>query len=218
MKKVFFMITLSLFGFSAFLIYVNALSSSVLDKVIYLDPGHGGIDSGATYKNIKEDSINLDYSKKLKEKLEKKGAIVYLTRYDDYDLSISKTNRKKSDIINRVNLINNSDANLFISIHMNSENSNLWSGIQVFYDKINSKNEILANILQNNLKKVSVKKRNAKNIENLLLLKKTEIVGVLIELGFISNFNDRKVILSEDYKEKVCDLIVESIEEYFNKY
>lgn len=218
MKKVFFMITLSLFGFSAFLIYVNALSSSVLNKVIYLDPGHGGIDSGATYKNIKEDSINLDYSKKLKEKLEKKGAIVYLTRYDDYDLSISKTNRKKSDIINRVNLINNSDANLFISIHLNSENSNLWSGIQVFYDKINSKNEILANILQNNLKKVSVKKRNAKNIENLLLLKKTEIVGVLIELGFISNFNDRKVILSEDYKEKVCDLIVESIEEYFNKY
>ena len=218
MKKVFFMITLSLFGFSAFLIYVNALSSSVLNKVIYLDPGHGGIDSGATYKNIKEDSINLDYSKKLKEKLEKKGAIVYLTRYDDYDLSISKTNRKKSDIINRVNLINNSDANLFISIHLNSENSNLWSGIQVFYDKINSKNEILANILQNNLKKVSVKKRNAKNIENLLLLKKTEIVGVLIELGFISNFNDRKVILSEDYKEKVCALIVESIEEYFNKY
>ena len=141
-----------------------------------------------------------------------------MTRYDDYDLSISKTNRKKSDIINRVNLINNSDANLFISIHLNSENSNLWSGIQVFYDKINSKNEILANILQNNLKKVSVKKRNAKNIENLLLLKKTEIVGVLIELGFISNFNDRKVILSEDYKEKVCDLIVESIEEYFNKY
>ena len=57
----------------------------LLGKVIYLDPGHGGLDPGAMYKNIKEKNINLQISKNLEKRLTKLGAIVYLTRYDDYD-------------------------------------------------------------------------------------------------------------------------------------
>ena len=68
--------------------YVNAEKSSLplLGKVIYLDPGHGGKDSGAFYKNVKESTLNLDISNKIMKALKKDGAVVYLTRYCDYDL------------------------------------------------------------------------------------------------------------------------------------
>ena len=78
-------------------------------KIIYLDSGHGGPDPGAMYKDIKEKDINLQISKKLEERLTKLGAIVYLTRYGDYDLSVNNTiNRKRSDLSRRGNIINKS--------------------------------------------------------------------------------------------------------------
>lgn len=72
---------------------------SLIGKVIYIDPGHGGLDPGAIYKNIKEKDINLKISKILEKKLSKLGAIVYMTRYGDYDLSVNNTiNKKRSDL------------------------------------------------------------------------------------------------------------------------
>ena len=114
----------------------------LLGKVIYLDPGHGGLDPGAMYKNIKEKNINLQISKNLEKRLTKLGAIVYLTRYDDYDLSVNNTiNRKRSDLSRRGNIINKSDCDLFLSIHLNAENTGIWKGAQTFYNTNNKENK-----------------------------------------------------------------------------
>ena len=152
--------------------YINANNNSLplFGKVIYIDPGHGGLDPGAMYNGIKEKDINLEISKKLENKLTSMGAIVYLTRYDDYDLSANNTiNRKRSDLSRRGNAINKSDCDIFLSIHLNAEDSSTWRGAQVFYDDTNEKNEEIAKIFQEQFKKDLKSTRNYKKVDELYL-------------------------------------------------
>lgn len=189
----------------------------LLGKVIYLDPGHGGKDPGTIYKNIYEKDINLDLCLKLEKILEKYGAIVYLTRYGDYDLSNPKIlERKKSDLNNRAKIINDSTADMYISIHLNSIASKLWSGAQVFYDDVNNKNYELAKLMQNRLAKDLKTKRQVKEIKTMLMNRKIKIPGILIEAGFLSNSNDRYLLQQEEYQYKVVNSISEAIIDYFN--
>ena len=122
MRKYYIGILVVFFLFSITFVSANPLDSNLelVGKVIYLDPGHGGTDPGAIYKDIYEKDITLSICKKLKELLENDGAIVYMTRYDDYDLSDSTYNRKYRDLNNKVKVINESMSDLYISIHLNS--------------------------------------------------------------------------------------------------
>lgn len=199
------------------IVYAKGNNLELLGKVIYLDSGHGGVDSGAVYKNIYEKDINLSISLKLQKELEKKGAIVYQTRYGDYDLSVPNTiNRKRSDLSRRSNIINESKADLFISIHLNAEESGLWRGPQVFYNKNNDNNEKIAKIIQKELNKDLKGDRKYKNDNNLYLQKRLKIPGVLIEVGFLSNNNDRYLLKQENYQKKVAISITKGIVYYFN--
>ena len=131
---------------------IDGYELPLLGKIIYLDAGHGGVDVGANYKNIYEKDINLSIVKILASKLENMGATVYLTRYGDYDLSnVGVRYRKRSDLYNRAKVINNSTADIYISIHLNSTTSSVWSGAQVFYDDVNNDNIILANFLKESI-------------------------------------------------------------------
>ena len=201
------------------IVKANVIKSDLklLGKVIYIDPGHGGLDPGTIYKNIYEKDINLKISKKLKNILEEEGAIVYLTRYDDYDLAINNTTeRKKSDLNNRAKLINRSKADLYISIHLNSIKSSTWRGAQVFYDDVNEDNKKIALIMQKVLKQDLKTNRKVKEIKNMLLNRKVEIPGVLIEVGFLSNSNERYLLQKNDYQYKVCQSIKKGIIKYLN--
>ena len=101
------------------------------------------------YKNVLEKDINLAISKRLEEELSSLGAIVYQTRYGDYDLSVTyASNRKRSDLSRRGNIINDSGCDLYLSIHLNAETSSTWRGAQVFYDNINEEKEKIAIIMQ----------------------------------------------------------------------
>ena len=213
MKKYYIGLIITILLFSITLVKANPIWSNLklLGKVIYLDPGHGGTDPGAVYKDIYEKDITLSICKKLKEALEQEGAIVYMTRYDDYDLSSSTYNRKKQDLNNRAKVINESMADMYISIHLNSISSSTWRGAQVFYDDINKNNNKLAQILQNNLNK----ERKIKEIDSMLMNRKIKIPGVLIEVGFLSNPNDRYLLKDFDYQNKLSNTIKKSIIEYF---
>lgn len=181
-------------------------------KTIYIDPGHGGVDNGASYKDIYEDELNIKVSYELKSELENKGAIVYLTRYDDYDLSnIKAPFRKKSDLFNRAKLINESESDMYISIHLNSISSSKWNGVQIFYDDINKENKIIAQIIQDKFNS----NRKIKEITDKYMYKRIYKPGVLIELGFISNSEDRNKILSDTKRQKMVKTIVEGIIEYY---
>lgn len=190
----------------------------LLGQVIYIDPGHGGLDPGAMYKDIKEKDINLEISKNLEKRLTKLGAIVYLTRYGDYDLSVNNTiNRKRSDLSRRGNIINKSDCDLFLSIHLNAESTGIWKGAQTFYNTNNKNNKKIAKILQQQFKEDLNSKRKEKQKNDLYLQKRINKPGVLIEVGFLSNVNERYLLKQKTYQDKVTLSITNGVLKYFNK-
>ncbi len=200
--------------------YVGAFQNDMplLGKVIYLDAGHGGADPGALYKSIKEKDINLAISKKLEEELSALGAIVYQTRYGDYDLSVPyASNRKRSDLSRRGNIINDSGCDLYLSIHLNADSSLTWQGAQVFYDDINPENETIAKMMQALFKKKLYTQRKEKKVNDLYLSKRTDRPGVLLELGFLSNPNERYLLKTENYQTKLSHIITEGVVTYFNQ-
>ena len=195
---------------------VNASNSTfpLLGKTIYLDAGHGGVDNGATVNNVHEKDLNLQIVYKLKETLTSAGATVLLTRKDDNDISNPNAlYRKKSDFDNRIKLINNSNADLYISIHQNIYQNKKYSGPQVFYVKDNQK---LAEIIQNTLNKYLNTKRKVKTINNTYMYKLLKKKGILIECGFISNDNERYKLKTEEYQLKLSKIITEGIITYYS--
>ncbi len=211
-----FLLMIGIFSFSFASAQDNELP--LLGKVIYIDPGHGGSDPGAMYKNIHEADLNLKISKKLEEKLASLGAIVYMTRYGDYDLSVNNTiNRKRSDLSRRGNIINRSDCDLFLSIHLNAEETGIWRGAEVYYDDINKENETIAKIMQEQMKKYLGSKRSVKKTDDLYLQKRIERPGVLIEAGFLSNSSDRYLLTQDTYQNKIATAITEGVLEYIKQ-
>lgn len=191
---------------------VSSSSLPLVGKIIYLDAGHGGVDAGANYKDILEKDINLSIVKILASKLENLGATVYLTRYDDYDLSnVGVKYRKKSDLYNRAKIINESSANIYISIHLNSTTSSVWSGAQVFYDDVCSENVILAQAIKESLET----EREISEISTMYFNRLVQKPGVLVEVGFLSNSKDRNNLVNEEYQEKISDMIIDGIIDYF---
>lgn len=214
--KVFTFLLFTLCFMSFYTVNGKENSLPLLGKVIYIDPGHGGRDPGAMYKNIMEKDINLSISKKLKNNLENLGAIVYMTRYDDYDLSVKYTNSKKrSDLANRIEIINNSNTDMYISIHLNAENSENWRGVQIFYDDINPKNKELANTIYKEFKNNFSTTREVKELTNIYLHRKVEKLGILVEAGFLSNANDRYLLKQKTHQQALSNIITEGILKYY---
>lgn len=191
--------------------YIN--EAPLVGKVVYLDAGHGGVDPGAYYKDIYEEDINLSITLKLRDYLLTKGCTVYLTRDGDYDLSNSKARlRKRSDLSNRASLIDKSNADLYLSIHLNSSTSTAWKGAQVFYDDINKNNKDFALVFQKNFNSNLGSKREEKEIKNLYMYKNIKNVpGLLLEVGFISNANERQLLNKEWYQNKIVKVITKSV-------
>lgn len=212
-NKLGYYVLLILFVCTFNFIKVNSYSLPLKGKTIYIDPGHGGVDSGAKYRDILEKDINMELSYLLKYSLENKGAKVYMTRYDDYDLSsIGVSRRKKSDLDNRINLINNSDADMYISIHLNSIESSKWNGVQIFYDNINTDNKKLAKLVQSNFdsnRKISI-------IKGKYMYSRIKKVGILAELGFLSNSKDREVLLNKNKRVELINKLTDGIVSFYN--
>lgn len=207
--KLFLLIILMLF----LIIPVKGSELKLIGKVIYIDPGHGGMDPGCVYKDVYEKDINLKIALKLRDELEKNGAIVYLTRDSDVDLSINTHNHKKSDLNNRIKAINDSKADLFISIHLNSIESSSWYGVQLFYSESNKNNEVLVKEIQKNIKDLNGNRKYKKNNE-LYLIKSVDIPGVLVEVGFLSNANERYLLQTDEYQNKVVECLYNGIVDY----
>lgn len=197
---------------------VNALINdySLLGKVIYIDPGHGGVDSGAISANFLEKDMNLLLSEELEKILISKGAYVYKTRDGDYDLANSTINRKRDDLYSRVKMINKSGCDMYISIHLNSSISSKWNGIQVFYSNILKENKILGEYITNRLNSNMKNVRELKMDNGYYMYSKIKVPGILLEAGFISNSNDNYKIRQDDYRSKLLNNVVLGIEDYFN--
>jgi len=184
-------------------------------KIIIIDPGHGGKDPGTVSGKIYESNINLEISKFLEIELIKNGATVILTRDGDYDLSSPNAKwRKKSDFDNRIKLINNSEANMYISIHLNYLMDSSYRGPQVFYDNDTNKN--IASVIQEELNLNLDNDREIKKIPSrTYMYDKLNIPGVLIECGFISNQKEKELLVSSSYQQKLANIITKGIINYY---
>ena len=193
-------------------------SLSLVGKIIVVDIGHGGKDPGTMVNDIYEKDLNLQISKKLQKELIKNGATVLMVREGDYDLS--KPNalwRKKSDFDNRINLINNSQADMYISIHINYLTNKNYKGAQIFYDDVNKNNEKIAKIMQKTLNNELQNNRDYKKINNsVYMYNKLEVQGVLIECGFLSNAEEKILLTKPYYQQKIAKSIVQGVLNYFN--
>lgn len=214
MKKYKFIILLIFLLFIS-LLNVNAVHNNILKgKTIALDIGHGGKDPGTLYKDIYEKDLNLQIGKKIKKELLKLNAKVIMTREGDYDLSSPGVNRrKKSDFDNRIKLINSSNANYYFSIHLNYLSDTRYYGPQVFYNDVDKDNKKIAQTIQDVLNKNIKTTRTIKKMKNAnyYMYNKLNKKGVLIELGFLSNANERIKLQQEDYQQKLAKAVVLAI-------
>lgn len=189
----------------------------LVGKLIIIDPGHGGKDPGSIYKEEYEKEYNLDFAFYLKRSLENLGSTVIMTRAGDYDLSNpSSSSRKRSDFNNRIKLINDNLADMYISLHMNYLNDSKYYGGQVFYSNSKLDNEELARTVQKYLNDFFSLKKDYKKIGNdKYMFSKIERPGVLIEYGFMSSYKDRSNLKNKNYKQELAQTIAKSIVDYF---
>ena len=166
---------------------------------------------------IKEKDLNLEISKKLEEELIKNGAIVYMIRDSDIDLSsIYDSKKKRGDLYRRLLKIKENKSDLYISIHINWYENSKHRGAEVLYNTINPNNKILAEKIMKQFKTNQKSKRNIKKT-NLYMYKNTTTPGVLVETGFLSNPYERGLLQSKDYQKKLAYSITEGIKDYLKE-
>ncbi len=205
---------------------IDATGKEQVKKIkVLIDPGHGGIDQGASGSlGIGEAPLTLAISEKLMQFLEGSGFDVEMTRYEDeglYSLK-SKTIREKKneDLANRVKMINETEADLTVSIHLNAFPQRQYYGAHVFYQNNSMTGKIAAEILQDSLKNILDKdnKRVPQVKKDIKIMDDTEVPVILIECGFLSNAAEEKKLMSDNYQEKVAWAIYAGLLKYFNEY
>jgi len=193
-------------------------------KTIVLDAGHGIPDEGAESSNgTTEAESNLKIALKVQNLLEQSGCTVILTRSDEnaiYDIDSKTLKQKKiSDIHNRVKIGNESSADAFVSIHLNKIPQSQYYGWQTFYREGSEDGKKLAVSIQNSLNNAIEKEntRVSKTIDNIYIIKHVEIPITIVECGFLSNPEEEKLLLNDDYQNRLAWGIYSGIINYFCK-
>ena len=200
---------------------IRKILKSSKNKIIIIDPGHGGKDPGKVgVSGALEKDINLSIAFKLRDYLLKSGFSVIMTRNCDEGLySDMDRNKKSVDLRNRVNLIKGSDAIAVVSIHQNSYTNSNEKGAQVFYYNNSNISKDLAKCVQdsliNNCDKYN--KRVEKANTSYYLLKKTIKPVIIVECGFLSNGEESDKLISEDYQSNIAEAINIGIINWANK-
>lgn len=195
-------------------LYKAAFTSPITEKIVCIDAGHGGFDSGArSAQGAHEDELNLKVALKLKSLFENHGTKVVMTRENDDALG----NTKREDMQNRVRIIKESGADVVISIHMNKFDQTQYYGAQTFYMSGSEKGKLLAEKIQEKLiaNLGRNNKRQAKAVNNLMILKAGSSPVVIVECGFLSNPEEAALLMQDDYQEKVAWSIYSGVIDYF---
>lgn len=195
-------------------------SIPVSSHTVVLDAGHGVPDGGALGSDgTNEESINLAITLKIQRLLEASGCNVILTRSDENGIyDADSKNKKRSDLVNRAKLANESDGEIFVSIHLNKIDISSCSGWQTFYQKNNENSQKLAGFIQENLN-TSIEKNNKREILPLsgkYIMDNVKIPTVTVECGFLSNLSELQDLKNEKYQENLAWGIYEGIIDYFS--
>lgn len=190
--------------------YLQPASSSsgpgLKGKLIVVDPGHGDHDPGATANNVREKDINLDIGLRLRDKLEKAGATVIMTRDKDVFLELSE----------RVAIANNNNADAFISIHNNAAVATA-NGTETYWNRTyaSSESKKLAEEIQRELiKRLKTRDRGVKE-GNFYVIRNTRMTSVLVEVGFVTNPEEAKKLADPAFREEAAEAIFQGIKNFY---
>lgn len=203
---------LAAFAVSRKAIFVGA-DGPLSGQVILIDPGHGGIDPGACGRKYYEKDIVLRVALYLGVKLQKSGAKVVYTRTGDYDLESATVD----DLTARVRLIDSSKATIVISIHCNAFTSPDERGAQTFYNASrHPDSKKLAQLIQSELIKETQTEREASAKVDHFMLNHAKVPAVTVELGFLSNPDEEKLLASSNYQQKLANCIYKAVISFVN--
>lgn len=186
-----------------------------------IDPGHGGVDGGATSCTGKlESAFNLEIGLRLRDLMQFLGYQAKIIRTEDisvYTEGETIAAKKMSDLKERVRICNETDGAILLSIHQNTFSDSRYSGAQVFYPATDG-SEALAKTLQKNLIATlnPGSNRNAKRAEGVYLMEHISCPGVLIECGFLSNPEEEALLRSAEYQKRLCCVIAATAADFIN--
>ncbi len=194
-------------------------------KTVIIDAGHGGPDGGTSSQDgTLEKEINLQIAQKVNEFLNAMGVNTVMTRTEDisiHDSSATSIREKKiSDIRNRLSLMNSTTDSVFVSIHQNHFSEEKYRGTQVFYSKNHPHSQILADSIRLSVIS-SLQPENSREIKpsgsDIYLLYHAQIPAVMVECGFLSNYEEAKNLKNEEYQCKLSLMIALGIVDFLNK-
>jgi N-acetylmuramoyl-L-alanine amidase len=193
-------------------------SMPLSSKVIVIDAGHGGIDGGASsQEGLEEKEVTLKVASYLRDFLQQSGAYVVMTRETDTDLAgvgSGKSRWKARDLSQRLKMVKDENADMFISIHGNAFLGRSH-GAQTFYNPTREANKKLATFIQNELvHNLENTDRIAKAKNDVFLLKYSPVPTVLVEVGFLSNVEEARLLGDEKYQRKIAASIYYGILAY----
>lgn len=190
-------------------------------RCIIIDPGHGGVDGGATScTGVLESNLNLEIALRLQDLCRLLGMDTYMIRTTDcsvYTEGASIAAKKVSDLKERVRIINSMDNPILVSIHQNYFSDSRYSGAQVFHNG-DPRSKTLAEMLQNSLIKTlnPTSKRAVKKADGIYLMQHINCCGVLVECGFLSNPEEEAQLRNKVYQKKLCSVIAATVLLYAN--
>ncbi len=185
-------------------VQVQTTKKNLPQKVIVIDPGHGGSDPGANRNNVLEKNLTLDIANLVVKKLKNQGALVYMTRNDDTFVSLS----------DRTDFSNERKPDLFVSIHINACENEEVHGIETHYYKDDSL-DFAKQIHKAIISKIAEKDRGILK-SRFYVIRNTEAPSVLLELGFISNKEERDLMQTKERQDAFAEAITEGIINYLN--
>ena len=192
------------------------------DFQIVIDPGHGGVDGGATScTGILESRFNLDISMRLRDLFHLLGYQTLMIRTSDISVYTSGDTiaaKKVSDLRHRVRLVNEADDAVLLSIHQNTFSDSRYHGAQVFYGPSDG-SESLAKAVQNQFVESlnPGSNRMAKKGEGIYLLQHIECTGILVECGFLSNPAEEANLRNPEYQKRICSVIATATAQFLTK-
>ena len=202
---------------------VKAMSWVVAGRTLLIDPGHGGEDPGkVSPEGVLEKDINLEVAKKVYALFAQGGAAVYLTRAEDKALSNNEDTvraRKRADLQKRVEMAQQVEADVYIAIHCNAFPAGRWYGAQTFYAPDIPGSEELATCIQDEFITFPGKTtRKPKSDTTSYILKQAKMPIANIEMGFLSNPKEEKLLQDSAYQDKLAWSIYAGTVRYLHEY
>lgn len=192
-------------------------SAGLKNKLVVLDPGHGGTDPGAIgLQGTREKHLNFVMATKVKAILEKAGAKVVMTRQTDVDVS-SPDASDRDELKARTLVANNRNADVFISIHHNSSASSDMNGTTTYYFRKTLFDVVLAQSIQNEMVKAGGLANQGVRTANFFVVKNTSMPAALLEIGFISNSQEEQLCNNAVFQQKMAQAIVTGIDQFFGQ-